>query len=349
MNKKIVLILVIILGATQTNFAQIKGLLGKGCFSGKEYKSNGYSSDYHKEHVGEIIFSNKTILQNDQSNLITTYNLGDDLHLRLFFPEEGIANTVFGMFEEDGLKNISKLSFVKRKLYEKTGKCLDGEDIIDGLAFKVQFYINGKKLVAALISKSELEEEDKQKYTTFRLGMSSKERYFGDGVLKLFSKEVSKLPISNGVHDVKVELIPIIQHYPKEFEGSVMASGTFKVKISDFDAANKTLCPFPNNKWEQGEQEELEAKVIKAFKKKGWKETPQRAIISTSNWIISRHEKTGVIVARFIEAFVLSTRDDECIYQSFNFYQDYDGSGFQENLYLSGVGSQYSVSCKCLK
>ena len=103
MNQKLLFTLIILLGVTQTNFAQISKLL-PGCFDGGDSKSAGYSSDYHQKHVGEIIFSNQTIKMDDQSNLITEYNIGDNLHLRYFLPEEGIA-TLLNSMPQDPFKS----------------------------------------------------------------------------------------------------------------------------------------------------------------------------------------------------------------------------------------------------
>ena len=347
MKQKLVFTLVMVLGITQTNFAQISKLL-PGCFDGGTSKSNGYSSDYHEKHVGEIIFSNQTIQMDDQSNLITEFNLGDNLHLRYFLPEEGMANAFFKMLEEKkNLKNISNLSFAKKKLYQNTRDCLDGEDLLDGLAFHLKFSINGKELISVEIEDGDFKNEDKRAFSTFRSGLDSDSENFGQEPLKEFMEKMSSQP--KGSYTVKVELIPFIERYPIEFEGDVMASGILKINVSDFDGSNKTICHQFENKWEKDNREELEAKILKAFKKQGWREEPQKVIIVSDDWRISRHEVTGIILSRYVSAYVLSTRDDECIYQDFNFKQDYNGSGYQETVYLRGIGQQYGIPCQCLK
>ena len=346
MKQKILFTLVIILGLVQTNVAQITKLLDVKCFEGENYRSDGYSSDYHQKHVGEIIFSNQTIQKDDQSNLITEYNLGDNLHLRYFFPEEGIANTVFSMIEKDaGLKNISNLSFAKRKIYQSTGDCLDGERLIKNLGFKVKFSVDGKEFITTEIKRYDLDTENKQSYTTLRSGLDNATENFGQELLKEFMDKMSRQ--SKGSYDVKIELIPFIEN-PLEFEGDVMASGTLKMNVGDFDVSDKNLCPLPTNKWEKDNREEFEADIMEAFKKQNWEEVPQSVIIVSDDWRISRHEYTGVILYRYVSAYVVSTRGDECIFQDFVFKQDYNGSGFQDRVYLQGIGKQHNIACQCL-
>lgn len=95
--------------------------------------------------------------------------------------------------------------------------------------------------------------------------------------------------------------------------------------------------------------EELEAKMLEVFNAKHWPEKPTAVRIKSTSWGIVRNEYTGIITRRTIVGIVASTRKNgKCQYQSFLFGQDHDGTEYQDNLYMVGVGEQQDMPCGCV-
>ncbi len=94
----------------------------------------------------------------------------------------------------------------------------------------------------------------------------------------------------------------------------------------------------------------LEAKILKTIqehaKSQGWDENFVKAIISENEWEIRRNALTGVVTDRIITAAcVAKWPDGHCSYQYFYFRQDFDGTGYQENLKYHAAGQQYHTPC----
>lgn len=212
--------------------------------------------------------------------------------------------------------------------------------------FKVKFTIDNNPSFTGLMQQESMQNEWKDNWTTFKgaLQASDAENYLGQDIFKNFITEQED-KLTNGTHTVKMELIPYID-YPDVHEGKPVATGTFTLTINanSIDPNNERLC-LPAA---QMHDKELEAGILKAFKAKGWKEQPQEVRIISTKWNIQRNERTGVVTMRTLDAVVASTRDGKCIAQEFSFAQDHDGTQFQKEIYLLGVGGQRDINCKCI-
>src|SRR5690606_24376737 len=93
----------------------------------------------------------------------------------------------------------------------------------------------------------------------------------------------------------------------------------------------------------------LEAKIIKAFNKKVPEGQVKVVRIITPKWNIIRNKYTSVIISRNVDAVIGMIKDGKCVYQTNNFYQDYDGSSYQNDLYMDGEGYDVDIACGCLK
>ena len=93
---------------------------------------------------------------------------------------------------------------------------------------------------------------------------------------------------------------------------------------------------------------ELEQAILVAFKKQGWSEQPEMAIVLSSEWGIRRNEYSSVITGRRVNALVVSRKKTKCITQDFNFVQSYDGSSYSKSVRMTGIGDQHKISCDCL-
>ncbi len=98
----------------------------------------------------------------------------------------------------------------------------------------------------------------------------------------------------------------------------------------------------------------LEAKFLACTqahaKAEGWKETFVKCIITSRDWSIERNSLTGVILGRKRSAALCATwPDGHCTYQTFSFYQQYDGANYSSTVRFNGVGSQIKIGCNKFK
>lgn len=213
--------------------------------------------------------------------------------------------------------------------------------------YKINYYLDGNMIGSRNLQADEFTRDAKRNYTTFKGALKttgSKLATGEDEFQNILMKNESLFTV--GAHKFRMEIMPY-QDWPEEYTGEVVASGeiTLNVKGKLFDPNDEKVC-LPKSKMKDAA---LEAKVLKAFQAKGWEETPKEVRILSSKWNIVRNQYTGVITSRYIDAVVGSVKNGKCMYQSFSFYQDYDGSSYQSEVYLSGIGSQTEVSCGCMK
>ena len=213
--------------------------------------------------------------------------------------------------------------------------------------FKVRFTVDNNKPYENSLQPEDLQNEWKEQWTSFKgaLQPANDERYLMQDIFRDFIAGQGK-NLTNGRHTIKMELLPYTFGYPDTREGAVVSAGIFTLNVDagSVDPDNEKLC-LPKAHMKDAE---LEAAIIKAFKAKGWKEQPQMVRIISDKWEIVRHKVSGAVLKRYVDAVVGSTRSDECIMQEFSFSQDHDGTNFQKEVYLDGVGGQRDVNCGCL-
>lgn len=324
--KKIILAAFLVCSLT----SPAQGLLGKAKekLAGKaksavtpDLPTEGMTSEMHKKYVNKIVFaSNDDAVAKGaeiESQFLTKFNLGDPL--------------IFRVYMDNSLCNYLK----SQKFNEAHGK------------YKIRFYLDDGPVFERLIDGMFFEKEQKQKWTTWRGAFKSPDgsNYIGISIWNDFVQE-NEPKLTMGDHKLKVEILPQ-QDYPDDYTGNVVASGeiTMTVKKSIVDPNDPKACLPKAGMTDKA----LEAKIIKAFKAQGWTEVPKEVRITSTKWNIVRHKVTGVIMSRYVEAYVGSDKKGKCLKQSFNFYQDYDGAGYQDDVYLSGIGDQRDISCQCLK
>jgi hypothetical protein len=96
----------------------------------------------------------------------------------------------------------------------------------------------------------------------------------------------------------------------------------------------------------------LEKEMISAFKSSQTyrdriKGEVLRVAIIDPDWMIRRHELTGIILHRYIRAaFAVKNSDGTCtVWQLVTFQQDYAGNKFQKTRF-DGVGDPYKIPCE---
>lgn len=72
-----------------------------------------------------------------------------------------------------------------------------------------------------------------------------------------------------------------------------------------------------------------------------------RVVITSTDWSVKRNEFTGIILSRHISAAIAYTRiDGTCRYEDAGFAQEHQGGGKYGPTYWNGVGDNVELSCK---
>lgn len=291
----------------------------------KDVETDGITGEVHKNNINKIVFSNNQIIKGEENTteFLSSFNLGDELHFRVYM-DNSLSN-----YTQKMLPNTS------RGILDVHSK------------YKFVFYLNDEKIYESGISESSFSGDAKRNWTTWRGAFSTKENrtFIGTYQFKKFVLACGD-KLTSGTHKLKVEIAPYL-NYPDTYTGEIIASGELNMIVGDnfIDSNDPNVC-LPKAEMKD---KALESKIIEAFKKKGWKEQPKEARITSDRWIIVRNEYSGIPIKRYLDAVVGSTKDGKCIYQEFSFSQDYDGNNYQSTLYLDGIGSQYDIHCNCLK
>jgi hypothetical protein len=89
------------------------------------------------------------------------------------------------------------------------------------------------------------------------------------------------------------------------------------------------------------------AVVQRHAKSQGWKEQFQKLTITSTDWSMRRHPRTGMLLGRFITVAAYAVwPDGHCTSQQFALSQEHDGSGFVRSLRFDSVGAQDNVVCE---
>lgn len=294
----------------------------------QELPNDGITSPLHKKYMGKMVFANSVLPLKfngeNESGFLTKFKLGDPIFYRIY-----MDNSLFNY--------ANKLSPGQKR-----------EDINSKGGYKIKFYLDNTEVyfADACEGTSGFLAKEQEAMTTFKGALNNpKEKAIGEIAFNEFvAKAIEKLTI--GDHLIKVEMYPTVS-FPKMTVGSVVATGEFTLTI-----ASDSFIPYdPANCLPKAQMADkvVEENILKAFKAQGWQERPAIVRIVDANWTIVRHEVSGVIIKRTIDAIVASTNGYKCQYQVFGFSQNYDGTKFQPEIFLDNIGDPKQISCKCIK
>lgn len=289
--------------------------------------NDGITSPMHQKYMGKIVFSKKEAAlekgKEMESEFTTKFTLG------------GPDPIYFRVYMNNSLSNyITRLSETDRR---------SSKDITAAYSFK--FYLDGIPVAFSRYgNRSAFTLADKQSFTTFRSSFYKDDGYSkGTNLFKDFlSKTDDKL--TPGDHKIKVEVYPM-DDYAEVYIAPMVASGEFTLTVSAnaFNRDDENVC-LPKAKMQD---KQIEAGMLKAFNNS--KGEGKVARIVESDWTIVRNETTGIILSRSIDGIIAFTKNGKCQYQVFGFAQNYDGSKFQDGIYLMSEGSSKDLNCGCLK
>ena len=284
-----------------------------------------YTSDFHKEHVNQIVWSTKPLLigkEKDMSAFIKTE----------FKPGEPVFGTVYlARNIKDAQNSVEKLPI--RIRLNGGSSPIDGQHLDVPLALQDRSYFQ-----FALIP-------DAQWLKDNYAGYVSRNNW-------TISRILNQLVIGgDDKNEVTCEL-EFIASRAEEIKSSFtldMSSGSTELK-----ALAKQLhdIHFANIKMPKAGMSNpgLESQMVTVANKLGWAEKFSKALITSENWTIVKNSLTGAILYRYI-AGVCTTKSAEgkCYYQEFTFRQEYAGGGYSSNLTYGSYGGKQELGCDKLK
>jgi hypothetical protein len=297
--------------------------------------TDGVTSPLHQKYMGKVVFSaaNIPMGKENEAAFITSANAGDPIYFRVYM-------------------NDSQTNYLQKLLPGQSREAL----MANGM-FKLKYYLDGVECGSAKAHETRFTGDEKSRFTTFRGALRSSEKnddLIGmDGFARFYFGEQRKLVaeqpamLSPGDHKFRVDVLPYFEN--PQTEGPVIASGeiTLTARKIVIDPNNPDVC-LPKAEMTD---KALEAKLIAAFKKNGEFGTdPKELRITSQKWEIGRHKVTGRIINRYLEAAVVTSKNGRCSYRRYDFFQDWDGTGYQENsTYMTNYSEETEISCKCLK
>lgn len=345
MTKKIMYLLLLALLTTTTADAQfLKNLVtgnksnsGNGGSKQKgtlvdDEPGEGITGMVHQKYLGTIALDTKRIsradMNSDTTRFKTKFTLGQPIYGRVFLPHP-LAK--YRVWTTDGFDYENKTYGSASETHSFFIMEVDGKDVFEGRRATLVNDLNP--------------EEDGKYITTFQMLLIPNAE--DGGADEDLVKELNKLAAG----DHKVRIICWAGMHGNRQSKEPVAEVTFTLTVPAGGAAMKIGRTF--EALEAGmEDADLTAKILKATqryaKNSGWKETFTKAKISSTKWYVERNKVTGIIIARSVDAWVYATwPDGHCTYQVFGFKEDHDGTAYQTDVYLEGVGDQ--TTCDCSK
>lgn len=330
--KKIVFM--VLLAAGFSGQAQL-GKLFKDKSKVELYPEEKLDFPQYQNHIGQVCFSSEEFERTlPEDKYIKTYTFGDKLTMRAFMANSP-ANSMLLQLEQSGIK--------PREINENRNSFSYQTKVLFFL------YLDGQ-LVTNTSYASNFNESDMTGLPTHRADLNdgTEELFFGETLFTDLKRKQDLL--TPGTHKLRIELVPYkTAGFGSEFKYKPIAVGEIDmiVKNNPIDRNDPQAC-LPLAKMTD---KALEAKIFAAYKNRFKGDTPKEVRITSSRWYIVKNEYTGIPLRRTINVTVGKTKNGKCSYDEYSFAQDFDGTKYQDELYLlgEGIGTMREISCKCFK
>lgn len=299
-------------------------------------KFGGDLANLQKKYAGKVVFSNSEIQKTDlnsESKYITSYTFGDKLYIKAFY-NQSIMNSMFLQMVEKGIKakDINNINETWRTGYQ------------------INLYLDGKG-----VSTIEDTESDMNSSLTHSATLNNGIDILDNGDLKfgerLYKTLKSKFDLlTPGKHKLKLVYIPLMWNsIGNNLNFKPIAEGEIEmiIKEAKIDKNDRDVC-MPTAKMND---KSIETKIINFIKSKGYKIEPKKINITSNKWIIKKN-KFGIITKRYIDTYLGYIQDGKCKYMYLDINQDFDGIGYQDEIYLTtgvDIAKDKIISCECLK
>lgn len=319
---------VLIMSPANASFKQKLDEVNKLMGNANAEAAKNYTSDFHKEHVGQIVWSTKPLIIGKEKDMSADIK-------NEFKSGDAIFGTVY-------LGNQAK-------------QLMDGNERLR-VIIKVDggTAVWGGDLSYFIIP---LSVQDK---TYLQFALIPDEQWFSSNYAPYIAKEnwtysyfMDELAGAGDIsHNITCEL-----DFPTSIQGNIKGSlsldlgagsakiKTISVKLHDQLMTSRTLPKAGMN------NPALEQQMLTAANNLGWNDKFLKTIITSSAWVTEKNSLTGAILYRYVGA-VCTTKssDGKCYYQEFSFKQDYVGGGnYSSTVKYSSYGGKREIGCDKIK
>jgi hypothetical protein len=290
--------------------------------------SKFYTSEFHKQNLGRIVWSNKPLVISKEKDM--TANIKTE-----FKTGESIFGT---MYLGNNLKQLMNGNTMMRVVIRiDGGTAVWGGDLS---YFIVPLTVQDKSYLQFALLPDE--QWFKDNYAPYVKEENWTYSYFMDDLAK--SGDVShtltcelKFP-TNIQNDIKSSLSLDLGNG----SASVKALST---KLHDQLMASRTL---PKAGMSNAA---LEQQMVNVANNLGWNDKFSKAIITSSSWNTAKNDLTGAILYRWVGAVcTIKGTDGKCYYQEFSFRQDYSGGGnYSSTVKFNSYGGKKEIGCDKVK
>jgi hypothetical protein len=290
--------------------------------------SKNYTSDFHKQNVGKIVWSNKPLVIGKEKDMAasikTEFKTGEAIFGTIY-----LGNAVKQLMDgNERLRVIIKVD---------GGTAVWGGDLSN---FIVPLATQDKSYLQFAL----LPDEDwfSKNYAPYLTKENWTYSYFMDDLVQ--AGDIS--------HSITCEF-----DFPNSIQSNIksqvsldLGSGisqlkSLSTKLHDQMMATRTLPKAGMS------NSGLEAQMLAAANNLGWNDKFLKTIITSSAWVISKNELTGAILYRYLGAVcTIKGTDGKCYYQEFSFRQDYTGGGnYSNTVKYNSYGGKREIGCDKIK
>lgn len=303
---------------------EINKLMGNAAGEASKF----FTSEFHKQNLNKIIWSSKPLVigkEKEMASVITSE----------FKTGEYIYGTAYlGINAKDAMNGNTNL---RVRIRVDGGTAVWGGDLS---YIELPLSVQGKSCIQfALLPDAQWLKDNYAPYITEENWTIS---YFLDELVK--AGDVS--------HEITCELIfptSKISDIKSKFSLD-LGNGTTELKATAAKLHNELMSSRQLPKAGMSNPA-MEAKMVEALNKLGWKEKFSKVIITSSAWTITKNELTGVILYRYVAAVgITKDHDGKCYYQEFTFRQDYSGGGnYDSAIKYNSYGGKREIGCDKVK
>jgi hypothetical protein len=319
---------VLVLAPENASFKQkleeVKKLLGNA----DAEAAKNYTSDFHKEQVGKIVWSAKPLVigkEKEMSGLIRNeFKAGEAVFGTVY-----LGNPVKQLMEgNEELHVIIKVD---------GGTAVWGGDLS---YFIIPLSVQDKSYIQFAL----LPDEDwfAKNYAPYLAKENWTYSYFMDDLVQAGD-------ISHTI-TCEVDFPSSIQRNIKSSLTLDLGSGITQLKTLSTKLHNQMMATRTLPKAGMSNPA-LEAQMLTAANNLGWNDKFLKTIITSSSWAVAKNELTGVILYRYVGAVcTIKGTDGKCYYQEFTFRQDYTGGGnYSSAVKYNSYGSKREIGCDKIK
>ncbi|MBK7434119.1 MAG: hypothetical protein IPI66_09640 [Chitinophagaceae bacterium] len=320
---------VLILSPDNAAFKQKLEEVNKLMGSAAGEASKFYTSDFHKQHLNQVVWSSKPLVigkENEMASFIKTgFKSGDYIY----------GTAYLGIMASDAMNNNTNL---RVRIRVDGGTAIWGGDLS---YIELPVSAQGRSYIQfALLPDAQWLKDNYAPYIQEENWTLS---YLLDELAR--SGDIS--------HEITCELI-----FPTSKIRDIKSA--FSLDLGSGSEAIKALSGKLHNELMASRQLPkagmnnlaLEKQMLATMQKlPGWNETFSKAVITSSGWTIKKNDLTGVILYRYIGVIGACTdAQGKCYYQEFTFRQDYAGGGnYESTAKYNSYGSKREIGCDKIK